>query len=118
VLHEALHARYTTSLSAYPRRRDALPATLGPAVEKLFNLLEDYRITTLGIEAQAELAAPLERFMAESARQIAVEAKSRQGDPDTTAPRSQQNQLFFSLLTRALRPQQGLTLHPAVERRL
>jgi hypothetical protein len=118
VLHEALHARYTTSLGSYPRRREALPSQLRPAVERLFNLLEDYRITALGTDAQPELAPPLERFMDEAARQVAVEARSRQGDPDTAGPRSQQNQLFFALLTRALRPQQSLTLHPNVERRL
>jgi hypothetical protein len=119
LLHESLHARHSTPFRSYPRARERVEPGLRRAVERLFNLLEDGRITACGIAERPELSAPLQDFLDKSASQITREDEGRfHRSPETTEPASQSNQLFFALQMRALRPDCQLVLHPGVAERL
>lgn len=114
LLHEALHIEFSTPFGAYAARKRALSPTVQRPVERLFQLLEDGRITARGGELHPELGPALDKFLDEAGRQIAVTGPATEG-PD---PRSMREQLFFALQHHALRPDKVLTLHPRVQRRL
>ena len=117
LLHESLHARHSTTLGSYPEAREEMHVLLRRAAEKLFNLLEDGRITTRGIAQHPELSAPLRDFLNKSGDQITAEAR-RHGNANTTEPVSQPNQLFYALQMRSLHPDSELVLHPEVAEKL
>jgi hypothetical protein len=116
LLHEALHARYSTSSGAYTAKRAALAPALQPAVEYLYQRIEDARVQRLAVNADASLAPHLLKFHDEGIRQREAQyrAAHRGAGPWTAAPASQRNQLFLAVERRLFHPGQTLTLDPAV----
>lgn len=111
LLHECLHIRHTMPAERYAPRRFAVPPSLEQATARLFNLLEDGRITALGVAADPELEQSLNQFITAAADQLVSLESSK-------LSLSQRNELFFAVQLYALAPDRGLTLDPAVQNAL
>lgn len=64
LLHESLHAHYSTPSGSYTTRLQAVPGQVRRATDRLFNVLEDGRIAAVGAAADPTLDAPLRGFRA------------------------------------------------------
>lgn len=111
LLHESLHAHYSTPSGSYTTRLQAVPGQVRRATDRLFNVLEDGRIAAVGAAADPTLDAPLRRF-ADAAVLAAAKHAGRNGQ--TVEPLSERNQLFFAIESYALAPDTSVTLHPNV----
>ena len=115
LLHECLHARYSTSFGSFETRKCALDPLLWPATDRLFNVIEDGRINALGAAADPGLTSHLAEFA-----DLAVEQAARRAGnsgPGST-PASQRNQLFFAVEAYALWPHQSPSLNSHVRQAL
>jgi hypothetical protein len=115
LLHESLHARYSSSFGSFPARKLALDQRLWRPTDRLFNVLEDGRVNGLGAAADPELTSYLTDFA-----DIAVDQAARYAGKNGpgTSPASARNQLFFAVEAYALRPDQPQPLNPAVKQAL
>jgi hypothetical protein len=80
LLHECLHARYSTSFGSFESRKRALNSLLWPATDRLFNVIEDGRISALGRVAGPAITSHLAEFA-----DLAVEPAIRLGHNLDTA---------------------------------
>jgi hypothetical protein len=109
LLHESLHARYSSSFGSFVARRTTLDHRLWLATDRLFNVFEDGRVNALGADADPELTAYLTDFADIAVDQAACYAgKNGPG----TSPASARNQLFFAVEAYALRPDRPQSLNP------
>jgi hypothetical protein len=108
MLHECMHIRHTTPAAQYAARRFTVPPALSRATERLFNLIEDGRITTLGIAEDAELEQSLNRLIAAAADQLVTQESGRPA-------MSRRNEIFFAVQLYALAPDRVLTLGSALQ---
>jgi hypothetical protein len=101
LLHECLHARYSTSFGSFETRKRALNSLLWPATDRLLNVIEDGRISALGGAADPGITNHLADFADLAVEQAARRAGNSGPGP---TPASQRNQLFFAVEAYALRP--------------
>ena len=111
LIHEALHATHTTPAAAYRSRLAAVDPRSVATIDRLFNLLEDGRITALGRAMNPGLTAGLNEFIDEAVRQCSLRAKT---NGPTTDPASQPHQLLYALEFYALSSELPSRLHPDV----
>lgn len=111
LLHECLHARYSTSFGSFETKKQALDPRLWPATERLLNVFEDGRIGAIGGAADPGLTSHLAEFADLAVEQAARRAGS--SGPGAT-PASQRNQLFFAVEAYALWPDSPPSLNPDV----
>jgi len=111
IVHETLHARFTTpSPLFYARLRSLRPAMQRP-LERLFNVLEDGRITPLGKAAEPSMVDALDEHIAASIDQ------ARQLEPknaETLTPAVPVEQLFYGLVVYALSSEVPSSLRPDI----
>jgi hypothetical protein len=110
LLHESLHIRHTLPATQYSARRFMVMPILKRATERLFNLIEDGRITTLATTADPELEPYLTRFIRTAIDDIVAKERS--------SSKTQRDELFFAAQVYALQPDQQLLLDPAVSEAL
>ena len=110
LLHESLHIRHTLSATRYSARRFTVMPILKRATERLFNLIEDGRITALGTTADPELEPYLRRFIDTVIDDIVAK--------ESSSSKTQRNELFFAAQIYALQPGRQLLLDPAVSEAL
>lgn len=120
LLHEVLHARYSTSWGSFTPKRALVSPLLQPSVDYLFQRIEDARVQRLAIIDEPSIAAGLRKFHDEGIRQREVEYRSQFSgtEPWTTSPPSQRGQLFLAVERRLFHPGEKLTLDLAVEAEL
>lgn len=110
VLHECLHARYSTPSSLRQRLARTQPPWR-PLNEMLFNILEDARVARAAGADEAELAAVNLDHLGTALDQL----DERSGTSGSGAePASPQNQLVFGVMAYALAPDREVVLHPNV----
>ncbi len=115
VVHETLHARYSTPTPAFQRRLLQVEPPYHQPIGRLFNVLEDGRITMLGKTAAPDTAPQLDEFVRESFDQMRM---SRPASAETTTPVRPSDQLFFALVAYALSADAPSPLHPDVDEAL
>jgi hypothetical protein len=113
LLHQSLHARYSTAFRRYPRRRRALPATLHASTDRLFHVLEDARLIPLAVADDPSLEPALRKIVREGTAAFAAAARANDSG-EGPSPKSQYIQLRFAIETYAVDPARELTLHPKV----
>jgi hypothetical protein len=116
LLHEALHARYSTAALSYKVTKLTVPAALRSTVEHLYQRIEDARVQRLAVAAEPTLGPHLLRFHDEAIRQREAQYRAKHGgaDPWTPTPASQRDQLLLAIERWLFHPREFLTLAPAV----
>jgi hypothetical protein len=110
VLHECLHARYSTPWSLRRQLAMTLPPWR-PLIETLANILEDARIARAAGVDEPELAAANTDHLQAAVDQF----DDRSGTSGSGAkPASKQSQLVFGVMAYALAPDREVMLHPDV----
>lgn len=110
VLHESLHARYSTS-SSLNRRLSTEDPRLVEVLQMICNFLEDSRVAKLALAAEPELAGVITEHMNDAADQL----DARSGTSGSgSEPADQRNQLVFAAMAYVLVPNRDLVLHPDV----
>jgi hypothetical protein len=110
LLHECLHARYSTP-SSLGRQLRAVEPRLRPTTGAVFNYLEDARVAKLAIADEPELADPIASHLNAAVDQL-DELSGAYGSG--TSPPDPSNQLAFAIMAYALTPDRSVALHPAV----
>ncbi len=113
IVHESLHARYSSPAPKYQRQVRRLDARVRRPVERLFNLLEDGRITVLGKAAEPDIAGGLDEFVDAAVEQARSHARA---NAETVAPKRPSEQLFYAVQVYALTSQIPSPLRPDVKR--
>lgn len=111
VLHETLHARYSTPTPLFQRRMRAITPLLAQLIQRMFNFLEDGRITALGKAADPGLTAALDEHLSASVTQL---RRGRDANAETETPADPRQQLLFALEMYALTSEVLAPLHPDV----
>jgi hypothetical protein len=111
VVHETLHARFTTPSPLFYARLRRLPPAMQRPLARLFNVLEDGRITSLGKAAEPHMVEALDEHIAasvEQARQLGA------NNAETLTPAAPVEQLFYGLVVYALSSEVPSPLRPDV----
>jgi hypothetical protein len=111
IVHEGLHARYSSPATMYQRRLRQQDAALRPAIERLFNVLEDGRITALGKAAEPGMGDGLDEFLVAAVDQARTRSRA---NAETLTPQRPAEQLFFAVLAYALTSEMPSPLRPDV----
>jgi hypothetical protein len=110
VLHECLHARYSTP-SSITRRLATIEGPWRPLTTMLANILEDGRVARAVAADDRELAGANRDHLEAAIDQL----DERSGTSGSGAePKSPQNQLAFAVMAYALAPDRDVVLHPDV----
>jgi hypothetical protein len=115
LLHEALHARFSSSSGTYQAKYAALRPSVQPPTDLLFQRIEDARVQRLAVASDQSLAQRLLQFHDAGISQREADYQSKySASPWTVRPASERNQLFIAIERRLFHPGEALTLHPAV----
>lgn len=110
VLHECLHARYSTP-SSLSRQLARIEPPWRPLTGMLFNFLEDARVARAVAADHPELAAANIDHLSAAVDQLDERSGTSGSGPE---PRSAQSQLPFAVMAYVLAPDRDVALHPDV----